>query len=229
MTPKPCLTYSRCSTTMQANFGVSLENQSAALQRWAESNGYVIVEAYVDSAVSGTKVRPELERCLERACKEKLPILTYSISRIYRNVGKMVAFYDRLTKAGGSLLSLTENISTQDPAGKLTFQIFVSLAEHERNLLSQRTLAAMKHLRSTGKQVSRFTPYGFEAVNGYLKPVEAEQQAIEVMKSLRASGLSYRGIAAELGKRGFKPHHAEAWGAGTLVRILARETEQVAA
>lgn len=228
---KPILTYSRCSTQMQANFGVSLESQSERLQQWASSNGYEIVESFVDSGVSGTKLshRPHLTRCLDRACKEKLPVLTYSISRISRSVKDMAMINERLSKAKVQLISITEAINTDTAAGRLTYQLFVSLAEHESSLLRERTCQGMKTLRASGKQVSRFTPYGYKQVDGYLKPLPKELEVIGLMKELREQGLSYRDVAAELTKRGHKPHHAAKWGAGTIIRILARETEQVAA
>jgi len=57
----------------------------------------------------------------------------------------------RLNERGVELHSLTENINTTTPSGKLTFHLFASLAEFERDILRQRVTAGLKAARRRGR------------------------------------------------------------------------------
>ena len=56
-----------------------------------------------------------------------------------------------LNERGVELYSLTENINTTTPSGKLTFHIFAALAEFERDILRQRVNAGLKAARRRGR------------------------------------------------------------------------------
>lgn len=56
-----------------------------------------------------------------------------------------------LDRKGIAFVSLTESIETGTPAGKLVFHVFAALAEFERNLIRERTVAGLKSARSRGR------------------------------------------------------------------------------
>jgi DNA invertase Pin-like site-specific DNA recombinase len=60
-----------------------------------------------------------------------------------------------LNERGVESRSLTENINTTTPIGKLTFHIFVALGEFERDILRQRVNAGLKAARRLGRIGSR--------------------------------------------------------------------------
>jgi DNA invertase Pin-like site-specific DNA recombinase len=60
-----------------------------------------------------------------------------------------------LEARGVGFSSLTESIDTTTPAGTLVFHLFASLAEFERNLIRERTMAGLKAARARGKSSGR--------------------------------------------------------------------------
>jgi len=220
---KPAFLYRRVSSVMQLS-GVSLDAQLERLRQYAEQNGHQVMGEFADRGISGKKVsnRPELNDCLDQACKTKgSTIICYSISRISRSVKDMALLSERLTRHGVQLVSLTEAIDTSTAAGKLTYQLFVSLAEHERNLLGERVKSSLSKMKADGK-VTGSVPYGYSlGIDGKsLVWNKQEQAAIETMRSLREQGMTFRAIAKALVDKGMMPKTAKAWSAGAILRIL---------
>lgn len=106
---------------------------------------------------------------------------------------------ERLSKAGSDLVSLSEKIDTTSAAGKMVFQMLAVLAEFERNQISERTTAAMAHMRDQGKYLGQL-PFGYDlATDGEtLVPNSDELEAIALIQTLHSKGYSLRAIAAEL-------------------------------
>jgi site-specific DNA recombinase len=216
------ISYCRVSSEGQVKEGVSLEAQEAHIKDWALGRGEV-VGSFVDAGISGRRMsnRPALLKALDLACKFKGTLVVYSLSRVSRSVRDSLAIVERLQKAGADLVSLSENIDTTTASGKLTFQLFISLAEHERNLISERTRAALKHLKSLGKRTGNI-PYGYSVLadGETLKEQAKEQEAIRVMWKLRRSGKSYWKIAESLNKNRVPTKIRGSWSAGTVLRVL---------
>ena len=117
-----------------------------------------------------------------------------------------------------------EKIDTTSAAGKMIFRMLAVLAEFERDQISERTSAAMQHMRAQGKRVGA-VPFGYDlAADGEtLKKNDAEQAAVGLMQSLRTVGLSLRRIAAELEARGIRSKTGRAWTAEVIRGILNRK------
>ena len=93
-------------------------------------------------------------------------------------------------------------------------------SEYERALIRSRTKAALKAKRARGERAGS-VPFGFDAdAGGRLQPVTEEQSALSLMLQLRGDGLSYRGIAAELEKRGVAPKRGSRWHPSSVRSIL---------
>jgi DNA invertase Pin-like site-specific DNA recombinase len=84
---------------------------------------------------------------------------------------------------GIQFVSLSEQVDTSTPTGKMVFTVLGAVAELERNLKVERVRAGLRHARSKGKELGRPK----KAVN----PVE--------VRSMRAAGLSWRATARRLG------------------------------
>jgi DNA invertase Pin-like site-specific DNA recombinase len=69
----------------------------------------------------------------------------------------LVRIVNDLEGRGVGLVSLTEQINTTSPSGKLVFHLFASLAEFERNLIRERTMAGLKAARARGRSGGRPT------------------------------------------------------------------------
>ena len=105
-----------------------------------------------------------------------------------------------------------------------------SLAEFESDLTAERTRAALGYLRRQGRRVSRFPPYGFDLADDGVTLVEnaGEHAAIELMRTLRNNGMSYRAVVAEVEKRKIQTKRGGRWTAKVVRAILLRNQETAA-
>jgi site-specific DNA recombinase len=217
--------YGRVSTEGQAVEGISLEAQTAKIQAWAMANDAEIAGVWVDAGVSGKRAdnRPELQAVLEACCSEGGLLVVYSLSRLARSTADTLEIAGRLEAAGADLVSLSEKIDTSSAAGKMLFRLLAVLNEFERDLVSERTKAALSHKRRKGERTGE-VPFGFRlAADGVrLERDENETRIIELIQSLRDQGLSYAAIAAELDAAGMAPKKALKWNAMTVRNIVLR-------
>lgn len=220
--------YIRVSTTGQAVDGVSLEAQKARIQAWCDGNGYTLAAVHVDAGISGKRAdnRPGLQTALETACKARgAALVVYSLSRLARSTKDAIAIAERLDKAGADLVSLSERIDTTSAAGKMVFRMLAVLAEFERDLVSERTTAALAHKASRGERVGEI-PFGWtmDADGVTLVANPTEQATISEIRTLRSKGWTYRAIASELTRRGVATKRGNGtWSHQSVASILNRK------
>lgn len=206
--------YSRVSTAGQALDGVSLETQEAKARTWAKANGYEVAGTFTDAGVSGKRAenREVLQAALSLACAEGAALVVYSLSRLARSTRDAIEIAERLEKAGADLVSLTERIDTTTAAGKMVFRMLAVLAEFERDLVSERTAAALAHKRAKGERVGQ-VPFGYRLASDgvHLEEDEAEQATLADLATMRAAGWTWRRIADELNARGVTTKTGKRW------------------
>jgi DNA invertase Pin-like site-specific DNA recombinase len=222
-----CYGYVRVSTTGQVEEGVSLEAQQAKIAVWAELNGYELAGVFVDAGLSGGRAdnRPQLLAALNAVAKVKgAALVVYSLSRLARSTADTLAIAAELEKSNADLVSLSEKIDTTTAAGRMVFRLLASLAEFERDQVSERTKMALAHKKRRGERVGR-VPLGFElAADGKtLVPVAAELAVVKLVAELWAKGMSLRAIAAELDRQGVPTKAGQGkWQRSTIQRLVAR-------
>jgi DNA invertase Pin-like site-specific DNA recombinase len=94
--------------------------------------------------------RPELMKLVDTARKGDV-VIVWKLDRLARSLRQLIDTTVVLNEHGVELHSLTENIDTTTPSGKLTFHIFAALAEFERDILHQRVNAGLKADRRRGR------------------------------------------------------------------------------
>ena len=105
---------------------------------------------YQEKASGAKPERPELMRLLDSARKGDV-VIVWKLDRLARSLRQLIDTTVLLNERGVELHSLTENINTTTPSGKLTFHLFASLAEFERDILRQRVNAGLKAARRRGR------------------------------------------------------------------------------
>jgi len=187
--------YCRVSTTEQ-----NPEAQLHPLREYAGARGLRIVGEYVDHGVSGAKDRrPALDRMLSAAGRRDLDMVVVAkLDRLARSVRHLVTVASELEALGVDLVVRDQAIDTSTPTGKLTFHVLAALAEFERDLIRERTVAGLAAARRRGRHPGR--------------PRALDERANARAVRLRRSGKSFREIARLLGV-----------GASTVVRALATE------
>lgn len=98
--------------------------------------------------------RPELARCLQTLRKGDT-LVVWRLDRLGRSLKHLVEIIQGLEARGVAFQSVTENVDTSSAGGRLIFHIFGALAEFERNLIRERTIAGLAAARARGRQGGR--------------------------------------------------------------------------
>lgn len=128
---------------------VSTDDQNLDLQRDALARAGCAV-IYEEHASGKNTDRPELGQCL-KALRAGDTLVVWRLDRLGRSLTDLVRIVTDLEQRGVLFESLTERIETGSATGKLQFHIFSALAEFERNLTRERTLAGLKAARARGR------------------------------------------------------------------------------
>jgi DNA invertase Pin-like site-specific DNA recombinase len=101
---------------------------------------------------------------------------------------------------------------------KLVFTILSAVAEAERDRIRKRVATSKADQRDRGRYLGGIIPFGFTVgTDGALEPVPDQQEAIEAMRTMRASGASVRAVSDAMKERGWQVSHE------AVRAILARE------
>jgi DNA invertase Pin-like site-specific DNA recombinase len=146
---------------------------------------------YTDK-VSGVKAhKPEFEKLMNYV-REGDTIVIWKLDRLGRSTKGLLELVEMLSKKGINLISLNDPIDTTSPSGVLVFQIFCALAEHERNVIMQRTNAGLQAARARGRKGGR--PQGLAPK--YQKIAKAVRDLYESNKQSTSQIMQYFGIGS---------------------------------
>jgi DNA invertase Pin-like site-specific DNA recombinase len=134
---------------------VSTNEQNLDLQRDALLKGGVSAKDIYTDKITGVKAdRPGLTTALSHL-REGDTFIVWRLDRLGRSLKHLIETVTKLKEQGVSFKSLTENIDTSTATGTLVFQIFGALAEFERNLIKERTIAGLDAARARGRTGGR--------------------------------------------------------------------------
>lgn len=224
--------YVRVSTERQADEGVSLDAQRAKLRAHCVAHDLELVALEADEGVSAkTLERPGLDRALAmlRAGQAEA-LLVPKLDRLTRRVvdlGHLLETY--FASDRWALVSVADQIDTRTAAGRMTLFILMSVAQWEREAIAERTSEALKHLRNAGVVLGRpglgwhHAPEA-DVTTGRrdLQAVASETATVARIHVLRAQGLSYAVIAAQLAEEGHRTKRGGRWMPNTVRRVYLR-------
>ena len=174
--------YARVST---ANNGQDPTMQTRELQEYCQRRGWQVAGEYVDVGISGTKEkRPELDRMLTDAHRRRFDaVVVWKFDRFARSVSHLLRALEAFKALGIEFVSLSEQVDTSTPMGKMVFTVLGAVAELERSLIVERVKAGLRNARAKGKRLGR-------------PRVVVDDARIA---TLRVQGRSWREICAETG------------------------------
>lgn len=174
--------YARVSTS---NHGQDVGMQTRELSQFAEARGWQVVGEYLDEGVSGAKdSRPELNRLMTDAHKRRFDtVVVWKFDRFARSVSHLLRALETFNSLGIAFVSLSEQVDTTTPTGKMIFTVLGAVAELERSLIGERVRAGLRNAKAKGKRLGR---------------PRVRVDAAKVA-ALRAQGRSWPQIASELG------------------------------
>jgi DNA invertase Pin-like site-specific DNA recombinase len=212
------IAYYRVSTSKQGQSGLGLEAQKQIVQTFIQQDRERRVLMSFQDIESGKKnARPQLMKAIE-ACKKFNGIL-------------LIAKLDRLSRNASFILTLRDNrVKFQaldiPEANTLTIGIFATLAQHERELISQRTKDALKALKARGVKLGKPENLTAEARLKALEQIRFNAvnhtnnlQAAEMIKHLRKEGLTYQQIASRLNGLGYRTRYDRSFRSMTVKRL----------
>lgn len=220
--------YIRVSTEGQATEGISLEAQRAAITAYCTMRGFTLTQIVEDAGISGGTPLEDRKggATILEAIKSKKAgaVIAYKLDRVFRDTSDCLRVTSAWDKAGVSLHLIDlggQSIDTATAMGRFFLTVIAGAAELERNLIGERTAAAMQHMKTQGQRVGSI-PYGYRlADNGSdLEAHPAEQAVIAAALELHAAGLSLRAVSAELSQRGFSARNGKEFAAPQIQRML---------
>lgn len=175
-------------------------SQSTDLQRDALLEAGVEPEQLYEDFASGKKDdRPELANCL-KALRKNDTLVVWKLDRLGRDLRHLVNTVHDLTAREIGFKVLTgygAAIDTTTAAGKLVFGIFAALAEFEREMIKERTLAGMASARARGRKGGR--PYKMTQAKLRLAMVSLGQPETKISSLCEELGITkqtlYRHVA----------------------------------
>lgn len=223
--------YVRVSTDQQAQEGVSLDAQHVRIRAHCVSQQIELVDIIADEGYSAKSLeRPGIQRALAMLRGGHADaIVVVKLDRLTRSVKDLGTLCDTYFREGQpfSLLSVSDSIDTRSASGKLLLNVLMSVAQWEREAISERTQEAMDELKRQGVALGG-APFGWEYsqtpdANGRKTLVESptEQAALRRICAMHRQGLPVLDIARKLEADGVKPRGAR-WERPTLYRILER-------
>src|SRR5208337_588970 len=105
---------------------------------------------YEEKASGGRWDRPQLHRMLDQL-REGDVVVVWKLDRLSRSLKDVLHIMERIGNAGAGFRSITENIDTTTPAGRMMMQMVGAFAEFERAMIRERTSAGLAAAREEGR------------------------------------------------------------------------------
>ena len=207
--------YTRVSTAEQADTGLGLAAQRAAIDAAAQQRGWDVTY-YTDAGVSGKAVGPQLSTVLDLLAKGQGDgLVVAKLDRLSRSIINAANIIAAAQKQGWALVVLDLGMDLTTPAGEAMAHMLAVFGQFERRMISQRTRDALAAKKARGERVGR--------------PRLADTGLVERIVADRATGLSFARIAAALEAEGTpSPTGRQNWQASTTRRIYQTATATTA-
>jgi DNA invertase Pin-like site-specific DNA recombinase len=145
--------YARVSTLK----GQDTVMQTRELKEYCDRRGWKVAGEYVDVGFSGAKdSRPELNRLMADAHRREFSaVIVWKFDRFARSVSHLLRALETFRALGIEFVSLTEQVDTTTPVGKMIYTVLGSVSELERGIISERCRAGIRNARAKGKRIGR--------------------------------------------------------------------------
>ena len=204
------IAYYRVSTKAQGKSGLGLDAQREAVRAYINGNGNRVLAEYVEVESGARNDRPELTRALAQCALLGATLVIAKLDRLSRNVRFIAALMD----------SGVDFVAVDFPqANRLTVHILAAVAEHEREMISQRTKAALAAAKARGVKLgtnnltddARAKGRKASALATAKRARERAALVIPTIRDLQAGGASLNKVAAALNSKGVPSPRGGRW------------------
>ena len=206
------IAYLRVSTTRQQVSGLGLEAQQEAVEQFARKTGAPILATFTEVESGAISQRPELAKALDLCRRKKATLLIARLDRLSRSL----AFIAQLLEAGVDV-----RCADMPEANRLLLQLLAVFAEHERQMIRDRTRAALAAAKARGVKLG---------VHGAVLAARHRSEALVYADTLREvvarahgeGAASVRALSAWLNDAGILSRAGGRWHPTSVSRLLRR-------
>lgn len=154
--------------------------QLRELREYCTRRNWEVSGEYVDHISGAKDKRPSLDRLMADAHRRRFDaVVVWKFDRFARSVSHLLRALETFRALGVEFVSLSEQVDTSTPMGKMMFTVLGAVAELERSLIVERVRAGLRNARAKGKRLGR---------------PRVSVSATRI-RDLRAKGLTLRDIA----------------------------------
>jgi DNA invertase Pin-like site-specific DNA recombinase len=185
---------------------LGLDAQREAVMNYLNGGRWSLVDEFTEVESGKRADRPELEKALAACKKQRARLVIAKLDRLSRNL----AFIATLMESG------VEFVAVDNPhANKLTVHILAAVAQHEREMISERTKAALQAAKKRGQRlgnpgIAEAAKLGRAALKANARRFAANVRPI-IDEIVRAGATSHNAIAAKLNERNVRTARGGVW------------------
>ena len=204
------ISYLRVSTDRQSEHGYGIDAQRKAVTDFLNGGSWELLGEFVEVESGKRNDRPELERALAACKKHKAKLVIAKLDRLARNVAFIANLMD----------GKVDFVCCDMPqATRLTIHVLAAVAEHEREMISQRTKAGLQAARERGVKLGG--PNLAEMNTARQQAAVSRAEAVAPVFA-EVAHLSARAAAAELNYRQIPTPTGAPWSSQTIIRARLR-------
>jgi DNA invertase Pin-like site-specific DNA recombinase len=201
--------------------GDGFTRQLTAIKAYASAHDIRIVKVFREEGVGGAtdlENRPALMELLEALAADGVKtVLIEKLDRLARDLMVQETIIGDLQKRGFQLISVAEpDLLQTDPTRVLMRQIFGAIAQYEKAMIVAKLRGARERQKARTGVCEGRKPFGF---------YEGEEGTLNRMRELRADGLGFDRLAAQLNTEGIKTRTGGSWHGLVVNRILTRDAD----
>jgi site-specific DNA recombinase len=229
MSRKRALAYRRISPRPEEDYGnTSLEKQEEEIIKYCERNYIELVDIYTDELKSAKSFegRDGFKEMYHRALSKEEEIdyiIVLKQDRLSRDTLDTLYIMRRLNEADVHLISIADNINTEDPKAEILVHVMSLVAQLEREFISFRTGLGMEKKAENGDFLGGRV-YGYETYNKELSIVSEEASIVKyIFEKYAIDNWGYRRIAANLNMQGVRTKYDKEWTINAVKTILQNQ------
>ena len=219
---KTAVIYARYSSERQTE--QSIEGQLRECMAYAEHHDLMVVDTYIDRAMTGTNDnRNDFQRMLKDAQKKAWEVvLVYKLDRFSRNKYEMAIHKKTLRDYGISLVSAKEHIP-EGPEGIILESLLEGMAEYYSAELAQKVSRGLRETRIKGNYAGGGITYGYEVDNKKFQISETEAPVVIRIYEMYAAGVIVKNIIKTLTDEGIMYRTGRPFTKSVVYGILQNE------
>ena len=218
---KTAVIYCRYSSDSQTE--QSIDGQLRVCNEYAKNNGIVVLDTYIDRAMTGTNDnRPDFQRMIKDSTRKSFDyVLVYKFDRFSRNKYETAIHKKTLKDNGVKVISAMEYIP-DSPEAIILESMLEGYAEYYSAELSQKVKRGMRETRSKGNFTGGFIIYGYKVENHKVVIDEERAETVKYIFEQYAMGMYVKDIIKALTEKGIY-NHGKPFARNTVYNILKNE------